>query len=89
MNLPVEWFNSLQAGLFADLKKKNLSEILSECKTAWIQIIADVMGPNCMQRFSESEERVMVCDCGISWLRGFKTFSMLNSAEHEIYHAHK
>ena len=22
-------------------------------------------------------------------LRGYKTFSMLNSAEHEIYHAHK
>ena len=25
----------------------------------------------------------------LSWPRGYKTFYMLNSAEHEIYHAHE
>ena len=25
----------------------------------------------------------------VVWLRGYKTFSMLNSAEHKIYPAHK
>ena len=27
--------------------------------------------------------------CVLSWPRGYKTFSMFNSAEHEIYPAHK
>ena len=31
----------------------------------------------------------VVCDCGVSRSRGYKTFSMLNSAEHVIYPAHK
>ena len=29
-----------------------------------------------------------VCDCGVSWPRRYKTFSILNSIEHEIYPAH-
>ena len=28
-------------------------------------------------------------DCTRTWPRGYKTFFMLNSAEHEIYSAHK
>ena len=30
----------------------------------------------------------MICDCGITWLRGYKTLFMLKSIEHEIDHAH-
>ena len=31
----------------------------------------------------------MVCDCVVSCLQGSKTFFVLNSTEHEIYHAYK
>ena len=31
----------------------------------------------------------LVCDCGISWPRGYKLVFMLNSTEHEIRTAHK
>ena len=94
MNLLLNGLTLCKLGYLLTLKKKKLSEILSECKTAWIQIIADVMGPNCMQRFSEDKSllarkelwSVIVAFPGSEVL---KHFSMLNSAEHEIYHAHK
>ena len=42
-------------GYLLTFLKKNLSEILPECQTAWIQIRTNVMGPNCMLRFSEGK----------------------------------
>ena len=40
-------------------------------------------------RVSSSKCCGVACICDIYWPRGFKTFSMLNSFEHEISTAHK
>ena len=85
----VEWLYSLHAELFADfLLKKSFRNTIrmsngldpDQNRRYGSKLYAKVF----RRQVAASKERIMVCDCGISWPRGFKTFSMLNSAEHEI-----
>ena len=48
--------------------------------------------PNAGVHCTDSLTGYFVTECLFieeTWPQGYKTFSMLNSAEHEIYHAHK
>ena len=42
-----------------------------------------------MEAVTDFKERVILVCCVQVWPRGYKTFFMLNSTEHEISNAHK
>ena len=50
-----------------------------------MQLVCEVTDKSCIA-FVRSLEPIFIAK---NWRRGYKTFFMLNLAEHKIYHAHK